>query len=79
VNLNPTNITSSVSGGTLTLSWPADHTGWVLQVQTNSLAVGLNSSANAWFAVPGSSLVNTNIITMDPTTGTVFYRLAPPQ
>ena len=31
VNTNPTNITTSVSGSTLTLSWPADHTGWRLQ------------------------------------------------
>ncbi|HEX7654398.1 MAG TPA: autotransporter-associated beta strand repeat-containing protein, partial [Verrucomicrobiae bacterium] len=28
VNTNPTNITAVVSGSTLTLSWPADHTGW---------------------------------------------------
>src|SRR5262249_50702523 len=31
VNLSPTNITPSLSGTTLTLSWPADHTGWSLQ------------------------------------------------
>lgn len=37
VKPNPTNITTSVSNGTLTLSWPQDHTGWTLQVQTNSL------------------------------------------
>jgi len=40
VNTAPTNITAVVSGNTLTLSWPADHTGWRLQAQTNSLNHG---------------------------------------
>lgn len=44
VNANPTNITTSVSGSTLTLAWPADHIGWRLQVQTNSLSTGLNTN-----------------------------------
>ena len=48
---NPTNITFSVSGNTLTLSWPSDHLGWILQSQTNSINAGL--SAN-WFDVIGS-------------------------
>jgi len=74
VNSNPTNITASVSGNTLTLSWPADHTGWTLECQTNALSTGLNP-AGTWFTVPGSTSVNTESITMDPTKGTVFYRL----
>lgn len=78
VNTNPTNITSSVSGNTLTLSWPSDHTGWRLQAQTNSAAAGLNPNAGAWFTVPGSTSVNTESFTMDPAQGTVFYRLVYP-
>ena len=35
----PTNITFSVSGGNLTLNWPAGQ-GWQLQARTNSLTVG---------------------------------------
>ena len=37
---NPTNITSSVSSNTLTIAWPADHIGWILQAKTNSLSAG---------------------------------------
>jgi len=41
VNPTPTSIVATVSGGVLTLSWRADHTGWILQTQTNSLSTGL--------------------------------------
>ncbi len=78
VNTTPTNITSSVSGNVLTLSWPADHTGWRLQEQTNSLAVGLSTSTNAWITVPDSSSVNTINLPIDPNLPTVFYRLVYP-
>lgn len=74
---NPTNITVSASGSTLTLSWPSDHIGWILQAQTNALATGLNP-AGTWFDVAGSDASNTNVITMSPTNATVFYRLRHP-
>jgi len=35
--LNPTNLTATLDGGKLTLIWPAGHTGWRLQAQTNGL------------------------------------------
>ncbi len=73
INPNPTNIVFSVSGNTLTLSWPADHTGWYLQVQTNNLSNGLS---NNWVDVPNSQLVNTTNITVNPTNPTVFYRMS---
>ena len=69
---NPTNITARVSGGTLTLSWPSDHTGWILQSQTNALGVGLSSN---WVDVAGSGASNTNVSTINPTNPAVFYRL----
>jgi autotransporter-associated beta strand protein len=78
VNANPTNITTSVSGNTLTLSWPADHTGWRLLVQTNTAGAGLSPATNAWYTVPGSTSVNSVTITMDPTKGSIFYELAYP-
>lgn len=68
-------ITSTFSGGNLTLTWPADETGWQLQVQTNSLSVGLS---NNWVAVPNSTTTNQVIIPVDNTQGVVFYRLSAP-
>jgi autotransporter-associated beta strand protein len=73
VNPNPTNITAVVSGSTLTLSWPVDHTGWYLQAQTNSLSTGLGTN---WVDVAGSSSVNSVMIPVDPSKGAVFYRLS---
>ena len=48
VNTNPTNIMATVSGNVLQLSWPADHTGWRLLVQTNHLAAGISVNTNDW-------------------------------
>jgi autotransporter-associated beta strand protein len=68
----PTNITFSISGGDLILNWPAGQ-GWQLQVQTNSLAVGIN---NNWVTVPGAVPPFTNAV--NSANGTVFYRLVYP-
>jgi hypothetical protein len=72
INTNPTNITATMVSGALNLSWPADHTGWTLQVQTNSLSTGLSTN---WFNVPNST--TTNMVTVPIVTGNgcVFYRL----
>ena len=70
---NPTNLLFSVSGNTLTLSWPADHTGWYLQMQTNNLSMGLGTN---WVDVPNSQSVNSTNISIDPTRPAVFYRLS---
>ncbi|HSY18671.1 MAG TPA: autotransporter-associated beta strand repeat-containing protein, partial [Candidatus Acidoferrales bacterium] len=75
VNTASTNITTVVSGNLLTLSWPADHTGWRLQVQTNTLGTGLNTN---WVDVAGSTTVNSVNVTMNPANGTVFYRMVYP-
>ena len=75
VNQTPTNITTSVSGNTLTLSWPADHTGWRLQSQTNTLNAGLGT---VWTDIPGTATSNTYNATLDPANGTVFYRMVYP-
>jgi autotransporter-associated beta strand protein len=72
---NPTNITFSVSGSTLSLSWPADHLGWFLQQQTNSLSAGLGTN---WVDVPGSSSITSTNITINPAKPTVFFRLRSP-
>lgn len=76
VNTHPTNILFSVSSGNqLTLSWPSDHTGWTLQSQTNSLAVGLSTN---WSNVPNSTTTNQVTIPINLTNGGVFYRLMLP-
>jgi hypothetical protein len=74
VNPSPTNIVASFNPGTgsLTLSWPQDHTGWTLQVQTNSLAAGLG---NNWVDVPESTTTNQITIPVDAGNGSVFYRM----
>ena len=78
VNTNPTNITVTVSGNVLQLSWPADHTGWRLLVQTNNLATGISSNTNDWTTVLGSTGINQTNIPINVTQPTEFYRLAYP-
>ena len=78
-----TNLTSSPllswtpkSGINLVLTWPADHLGWLLQVQTNPAGAGLGTD---WVTVPGSSSVVGATNAIDPANGSVFYRLAYPK
>jgi hypothetical protein len=59
----------------LVLSWPADHRGWLLQVQTNALGSGLGSN---WVTVPGSALILAVTNAIGPANGGVFYRLTAP-
>lgn len=69
----PTNLAVSVMNlNSLTLSWPADHTGWRLQTQTNPVTVGLNTN---WSDVNGSMETNQITIPVDPGNGAVFFRL----
>lgn len=75
VNTTPTNIVSSISGNQLTLTWPADHIGWELQVQTNNLSGGIGTN---WVDVSGSTTTDQITTTMNPTNGCVFYRLVYP-
>jgi hypothetical protein len=75
INPDPTNIVAYVSGGTLTLSWPADHTGWELQAQTNALNVGLSTN---WSVVAGSTATNQLMIPVNSANGSVFYRMVLP-
>ena len=78
VNPTPTNIIARLSGTHLTLSWPADHIGWRLFVQTNDLAAGISSRTNDWAAVPGSPASNVISIPIDATKPGGYYRLAYP-
>jgi hypothetical protein len=75
ISNTPTNMTAVVSGGMLTLSWPGDHLGWILQAQTNGLGAGLGGQ---WVDVSGSGSSTQAVITIDATQPTVFYRLRSP-
>ena len=63
------------SSGHLQISWPADHTGWQLQAQTNSLNTGLGTN---WVNVSSSTQTNQVPVTMSATNGAVFFRLVRP-
>jgi fibronectin-binding autotransporter adhesin len=75
---NPTNITvraiSGVSGGngSLGISWPADHLGWILQRDTNSLTTPV------WIDVAGSDTSTSNNVPITPTIPNSFFRLRHP-
>jgi hypothetical protein len=75
VSLTPTNIAITAIGGAINLSWPTDHLGWHLQVQTNAPGAGLGTN---WVTLPGSDQMNGTNITINPANGTVFYRLISP-
>jgi hypothetical protein len=75
VSTTPVQLVFSLSGGQLQLTWPADHIGWRLQAQTNTLDIGL---ATNWATVPGSSATNLFVIPIDAADGSVFYRLVYP-
>jgi autotransporter-associated beta strand protein len=73
VSIAPTNISCSVSGGRLTLSWPVSYQEWILQAQTNALGTGLGSNWVDIGALPGTT---TNIPLNEAPA--VFYRLRHP-
>jgi autotransporter-associated beta strand protein len=76
VSTAPAPITSTPIGGNqLQLSWPADHLGWRLQTQTNSLSTGITGT---WYEVPGSSTVTSMTVPIVAGNPTVFYRLIYP-
>ena len=45
----PTNLIMQAGGNQLQLSWPQDHLGWRLEIQTNSVGEGLGTN---WVTVP---------------------------
>jgi hypothetical protein len=75
VSLVSAPLTSMVSSGQLQLSWPTDHTGWRLQMQTNSLGQGLGTN---WTTVAGSTNGNQAVIPVNVTNPSVFLRLIYP-
>ena len=80
VSTAPFTMTTSLSpdGTTLTLSWPSDHIGWRLLVQTNNLSSGISANPADWGTVSGSSGIDTTNITINPTLPTEFYQMVYP-
>jgi hypothetical protein len=68
VSATPVQLSSILAGNELQFAWPADHMGWELQVQTNSL------EAN-WFAIPGTDVTNQISLAVNPSNGNMFFRL----
>ena len=72
---NSISLNSTFINRSLQLSWPPDHIGWRLQVQTNPLKTGLGTN---WVDVSGSTSVDTTNIPVAITNGSVFFRLVYP-
>ena len=71
----PTNLVMQAVGNQLQLSWPQDHLGWRLQIQTNDLNTGLTGN---WVTVPNSTNANSFSVPMNPANGAVLLRLVYP-
>jgi hypothetical protein len=71
----PTNLVMQAGGGQLQLSWPQDHLGWRLQIQTNDLNNGVGTN---WTTVANSTNVNSTNVSIGSTNGAVFLRLVYP-
>jgi hypothetical protein len=72
VSRTPTNLLFQVSGNQLQLSWPTDHLGWQLQIQTNGFGAGLGSN---WVTLPNSTNVYSTNLIISPANGSLFLRL----
>ncbi len=74
-SLTPVSLAVASSPGQLQFSWPADHTGWRLETQTNAPGAGLGTN---WSNVAGAATTNQIIIFIGNTNGSVFFRLKYP-
>ncbi len=70
---NPTNISYTVSGGALNLTWPASHLGWI--AASNSVDV---NNPSLWFDIAGSGSATSLNVTFDSLKTNVFFRLHHP-
>lgn len=68
-------LAPNFSGGNLNLSWPSDHAGWHLEVQTNNLSAGLGTN---WLIWPNSADSTSAVIPVNSANGSVFLRLVFP-
>jgi hypothetical protein len=72
--LTPPTLTNTLVGGTnLSFTWPTNYLGYQLQVQTNSLNVGLSTN---WSPIVGSEFTNAWSVPVSVGDPAVFYRLS---
>ena len=69
------NLAYQVAGQQIQLLWPASHTGWELQMQTNPPYAGLGAN---WVTVTGSPLTNQLLLPLISSDGSTFFRLVYP-
>ena len=72
-SLSPFSMTFQTIGTNLQLSWPSDHIGFQLEMQTNKL------NATNWVILPGGNLTNLVLLPIVPGGSNTFFRLAYPQ
>ncbi|HEU5071356.1 MAG TPA: rhamnogalacturonan lyase B N-terminal domain-containing protein [Verrucomicrobiae bacterium] len=75
VSASPPQLGVTANAGQLQLLWPSDHTGWVLQAQTNAPGAGLGTN---WFILSDSTQTNRFTLPFDPAHGSLFFRLRAP-
>ncbi len=68
----PAGLVFGIANNNLSISWPADHVGWMLQVQTNDLNAGLGTN---WISIPSSAGETQFTAPLDAGNSSVFYRL----
>jgi hypothetical protein len=70
-SLTPPTLDFDVVTNSLQLSWPQDHIGWTLLVQSNTAGLG-----TSWVPVPNSAATNSCLLPMSLMNGSMFFRLA---
>lgn len=68
----PSSLSLSSMGGSVTITWPSTHLGWILETQSNGL------SASNWTAVPNSTTTTFHVVPISPASPPTFFRLRHP-
>lgn len=74
VSMIPSQLTFTADSAQMQFTWPADHQGWRLEMQTNLSSSGVNTN---WVTVTNSTATNQISVPVDPTAN-AFFRLAYP-
>ena len=71
---SPTNLTYSINAGAMTVSWPSNYVGWILQEQRVPPGMGITTN---WSDLTGSVSVNSMSFEICPTNN-IFFRMRLP-